>query len=68
MKADYSQGLVDKRVGGNRAKLSMLQIVELQNTLHQYTPKERLGRKVSTADGQFGTVEDGACGSRAVWC
>jgi len=48
----------DKRVGGNRAKLSMLQIEELQNTLHQYTPKERLGRKASTADGQFWTVED----------
>jgi len=26
--------------------------------LHQYTPKERLGRKASTADGQFWTVED----------
>ena len=55
---DPSQGLVDKRVGGNRAKLSRLQIEELQNTLHQYTPKERLGRKASTADGQFWTVED----------
>ena len=57
-RADHSQGLVDKRVGGNRAKLSKLQIEELQHMLHQYTPKERLGRKVSTADGQFWTVED----------
>ena len=55
---DHSQGLVDKRVGGNRAKLSRLQIEELQNTLHQYTPQERLGRKASTAAGQFWTVED----------
>jgi transposase len=55
---DPSQGLVDKRVGGNRAKLSPLQIEEVQNTLHQYTPQERLGRKASTADGQFWTVED----------
>ncbi len=55
---DHSQGLVDKRVGGNRAKLSTLQIEELQNRLHHYTPQERLGRKASTAAGQFWTVED----------
>src|SRR5712691_4635144 len=55
---DHSQGLVDKRVGGNRAKLSKLQIEELQHTLHQYAPKERLGPKASTADGQFWTVAD----------
>ena len=57
-RADHSQGLVDKRVGGNRAKLSKLQIEALQHMLHQYTPKERLGRKASTAAGQFWTVED----------
>ena len=57
-RADHSQGLVDKRVGGNRAKLSKLQIEALQQRLHQYTPKERLGPKASTADGQFWTVED----------
>ena len=57
-RVDHSQGLVDKRIGGNRAKLSKLHIEELQHMLHQYTPKERLGRKASTADGQFWTVED----------
>ena len=57
-RADHSQGLIDKRVGGNRAKLSKLQIEELQQMLHQYTPKERLGPKASTADGQFWTVAD----------
>jgi len=57
-RADHSQGLVDKRAGGNRAKLSKLQIEELQQMLHQYTPKERLGPKASTADGQFWSVED----------
>ena len=57
-RVDHSQGLVDKRVGDNRAKLSKLHIEELQHMLHQYTPKERLGRKASTADGQFWTVED----------
>lgn len=57
-RADHSQGLVDKRAGGNRAKLSQLQIEALQHMLHQYTPKERLGYKASTADGQFWSVED----------
>jgi transposase len=55
---DHAQGLVDKRAGGNHAKLSKLQIEELQQILHQYTPKERLGTKASTVDGQFWSVED----------
>jgi len=55
-RADPSQGLVDKRIGGNRAKLSSLQVEELQHMLHQYTPKERLGSKAS--DGQFWSVDD----------
>jgi transposase len=57
-RADPSQGLVDKRVGGNRAKLSKLQIEELQQLLHEYTPKERLGSKASTVDGKYWNVED----------
>jgi putative transposase len=57
-RADHLQGLIDKRVGGNRAKLSQLQIEALQQMLHQYTPKEHLGYKASTDDGQFWTVED----------
>jgi transposase len=55
---DPSQGLVDKRAGGNRAKLSQLQIEALQQILHQYTPKERLGAKASTLTGQYWNVED----------
>jgi transposase len=55
---DPSQGLVDKRVGGTRAKLSKLQLEELQQMLHQYTPKERLGTKASSVDGQYWSVED----------
>ena len=55
---DHSQGLIDKRVGGNHAKLSKLQIEALQQMLHQYTPKERLGPKASAANGQFWSVED----------
>ena len=55
---DHSQGLIDKRIGGNRAKLSKLEIEELQHTLHQYTPRERLGAKASSVDGQYWSVED----------
>ena len=55
---DHSQGLVDHRIGGNSAKLSKLQIEELQQKLHQYTPKELFGARANTADGQFWTVED----------
>ena len=57
-RADRCQGLVAHRVGGNRAKLNKLQIEELQEKLHQYTPKEVFGAKASTTDGQFWTVED----------
>jgi transposase len=57
-RADQSQGLVDHRTGGNSAKLSKLQIEELQQKLHQYTPKELFGANASTVDGQFWTVED----------
>jgi transposase len=57
-RADHSQGLVDKRAGGNRAKLSKFQIEELQQMLHQYTPKERLGSKASSVTGQYWSVED----------
>ena len=53
-----SQGLVDQRQGGNRAFLSALQIEAVQETLHQYTPQERLGPQAQTATGQFWTVED----------
>jgi transposase len=55
---DHSQGLIDKRIGGNRAKLSKLEIEELQQMLHQYTPKRRLGAKASSVDGQYWSVED----------
>ena len=57
-RADPAQGLVDKRLGGNRAKLSQLQIEEVQQMLHQYTPKERLGSRARAVDGQFWSVED----------
>lgn len=55
---DASQGLVDKRAGGNSAKLTKYQIEDLQQRLHQYTPRELFGVEATTADGCFWTVAD----------
>jgi len=55
---DHSQELVDHRAAGNSAEPSKLQIEELQQTLHQYTPKELFGAKANTSEGQVWTVED----------
>lgn len=55
---DPSQGLIDKRLGGNRAKLTQLQIEALQGILHQYTPRERLGIQSNTLTGAFWTIAD----------
>ncbi|NLI41773.1 MAG: helix-turn-helix domain-containing protein [Caldisericales bacterium] len=52
------QGLVDKRAGGNSAKLSKLQIEELGLRLHQYTPEQILGKQTHSMAGQFWTIED----------
>ena len=41
------QGLVDKRVGGNSAKLSKLQIEDLSYRLRQYTPRDLFGSEAS---------------------
>ncbi len=51
-------GLVDKRRGGNRAKLKGPELEALQELLHIYTPQERLGQATYTKDGQFWTVPD----------
>jgi len=40
-------GLVDKRVGGNSAKLSKLQLEDLSYRLRQYTPKDLFGAEAS---------------------
>lgn len=49
-------GLVDKRVGGNSAKLAAYQIEQLQDQLHRYTPEQLLGP--DAVGGQFWTVGD----------
>jgi transposase len=57
-RADPARGLVDKRAGGNSAKLHKLQMEGLYQKLHQYTPRELFGPGAGTADGQFWTVSD----------
>jgi hypothetical protein len=49
--------LVDKRVGGNRAKLTSDQIEQVQATLHGYTPDQKWGVG-NTVGGQFWTLAD----------
>ncbi len=51
-------GLRDKRLGGNRAKLTAEQREELKTKLHSYTPAQLFGPQAATATGQFWTVED----------
>ena len=38
--------------------MTKYQIEDLQQRLHQYTPRELFGAGATTADGQFWTVED----------
>jgi transposase len=52
------EALVDKRRGGNRAKLKPGQITEIREYLHEYSPRTMFGPQASTATGQFWTVED----------
>lgn len=51
-------GLEDHREGGNRAMLTAVQIQELRERLHAYTPRALLGPQAATLDGQFWTIED----------
>lgn len=51
-------GLVDHRVGGNSAKLRADQIEAIQQTLHGYTPAQRLDKDACVGSGQFWTVAD----------
>ncbi len=50
--------LVDGRLGGNRAKLTLEQRETVRAQLHQYTPRQLFGPETATADGQFWTVPD----------
>jgi len=50
-------GLADKRLGGNRAKLSAEEIGKVRDTLHHYTPEQKYGAGNSVG-GQFWTIAD----------
>ncbi len=50
--------LADRRVGGNRAKLTPAQRQEVRSKLHQYTPQQVFGHAAATPDGRFWTVPD----------
>ena len=50
--------LIDKRMGGNSAKLSHQQIQELAQRLHEYTPQQLFGASAASSSGQFWTVRD----------
>jgi transposase len=53
-------GLVDKRVGGNSAKLAPYQVERLHDQLQSYLPEQLLGSgpKSSPVSGQYWTVAD----------
>lgn len=53
-----SAALRDKRLGGNRARLTKGQIQDLKGRLHTYTPADLFGTAAATADGQFWTIPD----------
>ena len=52
-------GLMDQRLGGNRALLSDTQVEDVSDKLHHYRPIDVLGpERVATASGQHWTVPD----------
>jgi transposase len=51
-------GLVDQRMGGNRALLTPPQIERLQYLLASYAPGQLLGNAACAGTGQFWTVGD----------
>ncbi len=51
-------GLVDKRQGGNRAKLTPEQLEQLQQQLDNYSPRQLFGSGNCYDEGQFWTVPD----------
>ncbi len=51
-------GLTEHRGGRARAKLSLEQLAEIDQKLHQYCPRDVLGSQTQTSGGQYWTVED----------
>jgi transposase len=50
--------LADHRAGGNSRKLTLEQVADLKERLHQYSPRAVFGSDTATAEGRFWTVED----------
>jgi transposase len=57
-RAGGTEALVDKRAGGNRAKLDAVQLEDLRARLHTYTPGDLFGSMAATTDGQCWTIPD----------
>jgi transposase len=57
-RTDGTEGLIDRRVGGNRAKLKPAELQDLRVRLHDYSPADLFGPLAATADGQHWTVPD----------
>lgn len=51
-------GLVDQRRGGNRAKLTPIEIEQIKHRLELYTPAQLWGPANCYGEGQFWTVPD----------
>lgn len=51
-------GLAEHRGGRARAKLSLEELAEIDQKLHQYCPRDVLGSQTQTSSGQSWTVED----------
>ena len=57
-RADGLPGLVDGRVGGNRAKLTPEQRQTVRAYLPQYTPRQLFRPETATPDGHFWSIPD----------
>ncbi len=57
-RAEGVGGLVDGRIGGNRARLTPTQRATVRANLHHYTPRQFFGPDTATADGQCWSVPD----------
>lgn len=56
--AEGVSGLLDHRLGGNRAQLLPLEIEELSRLLHSYTPAQLLGAGQCCGDGLHWRIND----------
>lgn len=53
-----TEGLEDKRLGGNSTQLTAAQREDLKSRLQSYTPAMMFGPQAATKEGQFWTVAD----------